>query len=165
MHSAPFDRRSGPTRTPADTVARPGPMRVARSAPDLIDIRGRDAMRASLLLGVALIVCVVLVLVETAGATSPAHVGAWSLVGVAGLVMTLFGWPRLRRIGFKRGDAVIRLEGTIDPVPVADARLRLSAVRTEGVAGPSEYGVVLERSSGTGVVVLSDPEPERVLHD
>src|ERR1043165_5374235 len=41
----------------------PDPMRVAHSAPDLVDIRGRDALRPPLLVGVAIVVCVALALI------------------------------------------------------------------------------------------------------
>lgn len=139
-------------------------MRVAHSAPDSIDIRGREAMRAPLLLGVALILCVALALLVVPDARSRAHIGAWAIVGLAGFVATFFGWPRGRHIELRRRDGIVRVAGTHEPMDVADGHLRLSAVRSEGATG-FLYGVVLERDSGASVVLLSDERPERVLRD
>src|SRR5262245_8584776 len=85
-------RGSGPPLTPAGTVARPGPMRVARCAPDLIDIRGRDAMKAPLLLGASLLVVMMLALFGTSIDHTPSQVGALCLVGLAGLLAVFYGW-------------------------------------------------------------------------
>src|SRR5437773_2415202 len=120
-------------------------MRVARSAPDEIEIRGRDAMRASLLLGVALTLSVALVLVSLAGALAPAQITAWSFVGLVGAVIACFAWPRRRRISRRRGEHLVVVDGGSEPL--GDARLRLVAVRREGAPGPRTYGVVLERSA------------------
>jgi hypothetical protein len=138
-------------------------MRVARSAPDEIEIRGRDAMRASLLLGVALTLSVALVLVSLAGALAPAQITAWSFVGLVGAVIAFFAWPRRHRISLRRGEHLVVVDGSSEPL--GDARLRLVAVRREGAPGPRTYGVVLERSAKAPLIVLSDPKPDRVLRD
>jgi hypothetical protein len=140
-------------------------MRVARSAPDSIEIRGRNATRAPVLLGVAVVLAVALALLTEPETASSAHVMAWSLVGLVGLLAVVFSWPRRRLIELKRGDEVVRIDGDPEPLAAGEARLRLSAVRTEGAAGPSDYGVVLERSSRAGLVLISGARPDQVLRD
>lgn len=140
-------------------------MRVARSAPDSIDIRGRNATRAPLLLGTAVVLAIALALFTEPKTASSAHVIPWLAVGAAGLLAVMVGWPRRRRIALKRGEDVIVVDGTRERLAPSEARLVLSAVKPEGVAGPSEYGVVLERGADTGLVLISGARPDRVLRD
>ena len=140
----------------------PGPMRVAHSAPDQIDIRGRDAMRAPLLLGLAVVLAVGLAFFGTAEAASSSHVTAWSVVGLGGLLAIFLGWPRARRITLKRGNGVVHVDGAAEPIE--ETELRLSAVRAEGTAAVNYYAVVL-RSARAGTVLLSDARPDQVLRD
>jgi hypothetical protein len=149
----------------AVTVTRPGPMRVAQSAPDSVDIRGRNATRAPLLLGVAVVLAVALALFTEPETTSASNVTGWLLAGAAGTLAIFFGWPRERRIELKRGEEVVRIDGTPEPMAPAEARLRLSSVKADAGAGPNDYSVVLERSTRAPVVLISDARPDKVLRD
>jgi hypothetical protein len=141
-------------------------MRVAHSAPDQIDIRGRDAMRAPMVLGVALLSAAGLALLATRDSSSFSQALAWMTVGAGGLLAVALSWPRARHIALKGGgDAVLRIDGRQEAIPVAETRLRLSAVRAEGAAGESNYGVVVERDAGPRLILLSDRRPDRVLRD
>jgi len=138
-------------------------MRVARSAPDFIELMGREGTRAPLLLGVFVTTGVALSLIAAPG--SAQNVAARLLVATFGGVLVYFGRPRTRRIEIRRGTQEIDVDGTPFHLARGEARLRLASVQREGAPGPTEYGVVLTRNSGTSLSLLTGSEPDRVLRD
>lgn len=138
-------------------------MRVVDSAPEFVVIRGRRAVRSSLLLGVALFACVALALSADPATRGMRHFAGWTVVGLASVILVFFGWPRRRTIVLRREDSAVDIDGTKQPL--GDARFRLAGVRRNWSAGPREYGVLLERAPGGAVLFLSDPSPDRVLRD
>jgi hypothetical protein len=118
-----------------------------------------------MLLGGAVVLAVALALLTEPETASPAHLTPWLAVGAAGLLAVIVSWPRRRHVVLKRGEEVVVVDGASERLAPSEALLRLSAVKAEGVAGPSEYGVVLERGSGTGLVLISGTRPDQVLRD
>jgi hypothetical protein len=137
-------------------------MRVARSAPDFVEIRGRDPVRAPLLLGLALMITVTLSFASVPP-ISTQNVAGRLLVATFGAALVYFGRARRRRIDVRRD--VVEVDGVSVQVPGGEARLQLTSLQREGAPGPTDYGVILSKDSGAAVPLLYDGSPDRVLRD
>lgn len=159
-------------------------MRLVNSAPDCIELRGRDAVRSPVWVGLGLLLGPTLLSLLGPAAFTPLHVaGATTLLALSTGLIAL-GWPRLRwvRIRPAEGSEGAGRHGTIATSEDDGERplgeeltVRLIAVPTEGSSGNALYGVGLAlsenqadgslRTPSSMVLLIARQDPSDTLAD
>src|SRR5260221_3161291 len=140
-------------------------MRLVHSAPDLVELRGRDGIGAPLLVGSALLVPPTLA--ALAAATRMTHERMLVALALAAIATGLIrlGWPRLHQIRISPLERTVQVDRR-PRVPLgADPLLHLVAAPAERAAGPQRYGAALEWRDGAPLLLLAADEPATVLRE
>jgi hypothetical protein len=140
-------------------------MRLVNSAPDSMELRGRDAVRAPVWVGFGLLLGPTLLSLLGPAPFTPLHVAGLVALLTLAVALIALGWPRMRWVRIHTDRRTIATSEDGERPLGGELTVRLIAVPTEGSSGNALYGVGLERDGAGVVLLIAREDPSDVLAD
>lgn len=142
-------------------------MRIVRENAGTLEIRGRDGVRAPILIGIWFLILPAGFWIANASAAGTAHLVALATLVWIGLLLILSAVARGQRVVVRERPPSITTTSAMPHVEVRPgSMLQLSEVPSEHGAGPSRYGVELLSPEGArGPLLLANDDPAIAIRD
>lgn len=137
-------------------------MRIVRNLPDMLEIRGNDAFRAPVLVGIIFLIVAAGFWITGQGPLTPTRWGSIGALVGTGLGLIWHAKGKSRRTWVRPVPPSVESKDGLVPA-TAGSILRLTAAPGPYPTGPARYGVELSTPAGARTLLFADDDPAVVL--